>query len=185
MNESNRIAADIDPTLPTMPLARRLLCSLSGLEPEVAKKSWASDLNRAAWLVGGMGFIFCFQWLIWSLVVHQVVVWYAALLLGLVPPVGLMLFDRLAILPSLWEPGPDARLALALPPSDIRRQALALIMRLLVSLAFAWVAAQYLTLAVESDSLRTVLDADRRATNDPLGNADLFPPAPTLNMTML
>lgn len=141
---------------------------LSGVEPTVMAASWYSDRVRATWLIVAMAFIGALQWLIWTTVAHQFLNLASALAIGLIPPVGLLIFDRLVILPSLWEVGHEAREALAVPPPGRLRQALSLAIRLAVSLAFAWVAAQYLTLAVEGVTLHDRSESERKQANQPL-----------------
>lgn len=150
----------------------RLLLSLSfwtGVEESAMKESWLSDRDRAIWLLIGMGFLFALQWLIWSVVFRQIMGWMAAIVVGLFPPIGLLIFDRLVILPSLWDiTQAQLREKLNLPPMDWRKQALAMAMRLVVSLVFAWVAAEYLTLAREAETLERKIEQTAKVINKDL-----------------
>lgn len=146
----------------------RWLAHLTGIEPSVMQGSWYADQARATVLVIALFFIFGLQWVIWAAVAAQILPILAAVLVGMFPPIGLALFDRLVVLPDLWSISAEARAALNISKPDLRAVAARLAVRVLVSLTFAWVAADYLVLAVESESLLAHEKARAAEANRPL-----------------
>lgn len=147
----------------------KVLAYLSGIEPRVMRESWFADQARGIILVAALGFIFVLQWIIWSNVAAQIMFIAPAVMVGLLPPIGLTLFDRLVVLPALWNVSGEARAALNLDKQAAWAAAVAFALRVVVSLTFAWVAADYLSLVIEHDSL-----LEHRKASAKLGNQPLF-----------
>lgn len=146
----------------------KMLAYLTGIEPRVMRESWFVDQARATVLVVALGFVFVLQWMIWTNVAAQIMSIVPAVMVGLLPPIGLALFDCLAVLPGLWGVSAEARAALNLGKSSVWSAAIGVALRVIVSLTFAWVAADYLSLVVESDSLVEHRKAGAKLSNQPL-----------------